>query len=82
MKPCYKEWPWYENARDERKDSRNVLGLKTGSRSSKGRVGGQRCDDARVPKPGQTLVAKLQSVQFVTHFQKWKYPRRFIGHAC
>ena len=42
-----------------RKDSRDVLGLETSSRPSKGRVGGQRCKDARVPKPGQTLVAKL-----------------------
>ena len=47
-----------------------------------GRVGGQRYEYARVLKSGQTLAAKLQSVQFVTHFQKWKHPRRLIGHAC
>ena len=46
-------------AKNGRKDSRDVLGLKTGSKLGKGRVGGQKCEDARVLKPGQTLAAKL-----------------------
>ena len=28
------------------------------------------------------LAAKLRSVQLVTHFQRWKRPRRFVGHTC
>ena len=42
----------------------------------------QKCEDARVLKPGQTLAVRLLSFQLVTYLQKWKHPCRFIGHAC
>ena len=64
------------------KSSRDVLGLEVGSGPGKGRVGSQRCEDARVLKPSQMLAVRLRSFQLVTRLQKWKHPCRFIGHAC
>ena len=52
-----------------RKSSGDVLGLETSSGPSKGRVRSQRRKDARVLKPGQMLVVKIQSFQPVTRLQ-------------
>ena len=39
-------------AENGRKSNRDVLGLEIGSELGKGKVGSQRCDDARVLKLG------------------------------
>ena len=42
-----------------RKSSKDILGLKIGSGPGKGRVGSQRCEDARVFKPSQMPAVRL-----------------------
>ena len=49
----------FSTTNNVRKSSKDVLGLKIGSGLGKGRVGSQRCEDARVFKPSQMPAVRL-----------------------
>ena len=64
------------------KDSRNVLGFKTGHRTSKRGIGSMRYKDAGIFEPGQMYTNKIWILWLIIYPQKWKHSCRFFGHLC